>query len=91
MPLQHLPNLHSALELPHLLKMEVRPPLVSLKGLGLEVLPLVLRHLRTVDLVWVWTRAMPLEALVEGKSSLSEGVRSVSKVSERRVLASRQG
>jgi hypothetical protein len=90
MVLQHLLSLHSALETPHLLRMEVRPRLVSLKGSDLEVLRLVLRHLRTVGSVWVWTRVMPLEVLVEGRSSLSGGVRSVSKGLRCPDLRSRQ-
>ena len=90
MVLQHLLNLHSALEIPHLLRMGVRPRLVSLKGSDLEVLRLGLLHLRTVDLVWEWTRVMPLVVRVEGKSSLSGGGRSVSKGLRCPDLRSRQ-
>ena len=90
MVLRHLLNLHSALGTLHLLRMEVRPPLVSLKGSDLEVLPLEPLHLRTVDLVWVWMEVTLLEVLVGGKSSLLGGVRSVSKVSRRGALRSRE-
>jgi hypothetical protein len=90
MVLQHLPNLHSALETPHLLRMEVRPRLVSLKGSDLEVLRLGLLHLRMVGSVWVWTQVMHLVVPVEGRSSLSEGVRSVSKGLRCPDLGSRQ-
>ena len=90
MVLQHLLNLHSALEIPHLLRMEVRPRLVSLKGSDLEVLRPGLHHLRMVGSVWVWTRVTHLAVLVEGRSSLSEGVRSVSKGSRCPDLRSRQ-
>jgi hypothetical protein len=90
MVLQHLLNLHSALEIPHPLRTEVRPPLVSLKDSDLEVLRLGQRHLRMVDLVWVWTRVMHLVVPVEGRSSLSEGVRSVSKGLRCPDLGSRQ-
>jgi len=68
--LQHLLSLHLALETPHLLRMEVRPRLVSLKVSDLEVPRLGLRRLRTVDSVWVWMRAIHLEVLAEGRSSL---------------------
>lgn len=91
MVLQHLLSLHSALETPRLLRMEVRPRLVSLKGSDLEVLRLGLRHLPTAGLVWVWTQVIRLVVLVEGRSSLSGGVRSVSIVCRGRRLRSRQG
>jgi hypothetical protein len=90
MVLQHLLNLHSDLETPHLLRTEVRPRLVSLKGSDLEVLRLGQRHLRMVDLVWVWTRVTHPVVLVEGRSSLSGGVRSVSKGMRCPDLRSRQ-
>jgi len=51
MVLQHLLSLHSALETPHLLRMEVPPRLVSLKVSDLEVPRLGLRHLPMVGLV----------------------------------------
>jgi hypothetical protein len=90
MVLQHLLSLHSALETLHLLRTEVRPRLVSLKGSDLEVLRLGQRHLRMVGSVWVWTRVMHLAVLVEGRSSLSGGVRSVSKGLRCPDLRSRQ-
>jgi hypothetical protein len=90
MVLQHLLNLHSALETPHLLRMEVRPRLVSLKGSDLEVLRLGLRLQRTVDSVWVWTRVTHLVVRVEGRSSLSGGVQSVSQGLRCPDLRSRQ-
>jgi hypothetical protein len=90
MVLQHLLNLHSALVMPHLLRMGVRPRLVSLKDSDLEVLRLVLRHLRMVGSVWVWTRVMHLVVPAEGRLSLSGGVRSVSKGLRCPDLRSRQ-
>ena len=67
MVLRHLLNPHSASAVLHLLRMEVRHRLVSLKGLDLEVLPPVLHRLRTVGSVWVWNQVIRLVVPVAGR------------------------
>lgn len=74
-------NLHSVSETPHppQPRMEVRPLLLSLEDSDSQVQPLEVRRLQTEGLVWVWNRAIHLVVLVEGRSSLSEGVLSGSR------------
>jgi len=75
-------NLHSVSETPPLPqpRMEVRPLLLNLEDSDSQVQPLEVRRLQMEGSFWVWNRGIHLVVLVEGRSSLSEGVLSGSRV-----------
>lgn len=61
-------------------RMEVRPLLLNLEDSDSQVQLLEVRRLPMEGLVWVWNRGIHLVVPVEGRSSLSEGVLSGSRV-----------
>jgi len=75
-------NLHSVSGTPPLPqpRMEVRPLLLNLEDSDSQVPHQEVRRLPMEGLVWVWNRVIHPAVLVEGRSSLSEGVPSGSRV-----------